>query len=295
MKHSKPPIFSIALLCVFACLSIMQADLHASEEGEVGGSLTGEIVLQPPSKKTPFGYDGEIGPDRWGQLDPAWGLCANGVRQSPIDIVSGDAKKQNLPDIQFNYHETPLTIFNNGHTIEVEYEHGSTIKIQNDKYELLQFHFHTPSEHTFENGAGFEVEMHLVHKDAKGNLAVVAVMLQEGHANETFGSIHRFRQTLPLAEGVAYHLETKLNADELLPNDRRYYTYSGSLTTPPCSEGVRWLVIKQPLEVSHELLHALKSALNQLPFASEQGNNARPTQPLNGRKVRFDTRKDSGD
>lgn len=215
-----------------------------------------------------WGYSGATGPDHWSEVSATCGL---GKTQSPIDIVHPE--KKNMPAIQFAYHASPLAVINNGHTIQVNYAPGSTIGVDGKTYELVQFHFHHLSE-TAIDGHHTPMELHLVHKDKDGNLAVVAVLLKEGHPNQTVSTVW---SNLPPEEGKEYapqHLE--IEAVHLLPANHSYYTFPGSLTTPPCSENVTWLVLTKPMTLSKEQIEK---------FAAIYPDNARPVQPLNGRSV----------
>lgn len=219
-----------------------------------------------------WGYEGEAGPGHWGDLSPEFAACKAGKEQSPVDITG--TVKAELPAIGFDYHDAPLAIVNNGHAIQVNYDKGSSLTIGGKKYELLQFHFHAPSENVV-NGKPYDMEAHLVHKDADGNLAVVAVFIKKGQRNDFIqtlwdkvpGEVGHEKQ----AAGVA------VNAGSLLPGDKSYYSFPGSLTTPPCTEGVSWSVLRTPVEISAEQLAA---------FHSFYKMNARPAQPLNGRVIK---------
>lgn len=216
-------------------------------------------------------YGGTSGPDHWADLDKSFGTCQMGHRQSPIDIRG--AKPAALPPIRFAYQPSPLHIVNNGHTIQVNYAPGSFISVGDQQYQLKQFHFHHPSEEHV-NGKGFAMVAHLVHADASGALAVVGVLLDPGTANAVIASVW---QHLPAHEGPEQKLDdVKIDAAGLLPQDRGYYTFAGSLTTPPCSEGVTWFVLKTPESISQDQVNA---------FGRIIPANARPIQPLSGREV----------
>ncbi|MEM7253432.1 MAG: carbonic anhydrase family protein [Pseudomonadota bacterium] len=252
--------------------------------------VEGSVFLEGPNNETIFSYSGETNPRSWGDLDPAWTVCGDGSAQSPIDIEVLGAAKRNLRGVAFSYQSSPITVLNNGHTIEFKYEAGSSIRVGRNQFELLQFHFHTPSEHTFEDGAHFPVEMHLVHKASDGRIAVVAVMIRAGAHNANWPDADRLAQMLPRIAGVEYELEADIDAGRLIPADHRTFRYRGSLTTPPCSEQVRWFVLDEPMQMSEAQLSVLVKALGQLRFASVTGTNNRPTQPLNGRRIRLDRR-----
>ena len=223
-----------------------------------------------------WGYETENGPDIWAQLSQEYRLCSAGIHQSPIDIV--DPTPTKLPPITFNYQPTSLNIQNTGNTITVAYQKGSWIQVDGTKYHLLEFHFHVPSEHTVAGNMS-DMEMHLVHKSENETLAVIGVLIKSGRVNTAFNT---FWDYLPSAPGESEQIdEVVLNAFDLLPNRKRTYRYDGSLTTPPCSEGVKWFVLTTPIEMSHDSQIA---AFKAVFF----GNN-RPVQPLNGREVLVDT------
>jgi carbonic anhydrase len=215
-----------------------------------------------------WGYSGDRGPSNWGET---FETCGLGKQQSPIDIESPDKAK--LMKITFSYQPSPLNVINNGHTIQVNYAPGSTIELDGKTYELQQFHFHHMSE-TAIGSKHQPMEAHLVHKDKEGNLLVVAVLLKKGRANSAVNTVWK---DLPVEEGSAYSpAASTVEAFKLLPAKHDYYTFSGSLTTPPCSENVTWVVMTDPATVSKEQIDT---------FAKLYPHNARPVQPLNGRKV----------
>lgn len=224
---------------------------------------------QPPAHA--WSYDGEEGPTHWGDLKPDYVTCKLGKLQSPIDIR--DAKKASLPSIQFDYKPSALKIINNGHTVQINYAPGSFITVGDKRYELRQFHFHHPSEEQVK-GKAYDMVIHLVHADSEGHLAVVAVLVKSGSANPL---IRRLWENLPKLEGKEESVSgVEVNAAELLPKSLGYYTFEGSLTTPPCSEGLTWFVLQTPVEVSADQVAA---------FAKLYPHNARPTQPSNGRSI----------
>lgn len=218
-----------------------------------------------------WSYEGEAGPAHWGELSPDFALCGAGAAQSPIDIPA-DATL-NPADLGFAYQPSAVNIVNNGHTVQVNYDGGSTLKLDGQDYQLAQFHFHAGSENTH-NGQQAPLEMHLVHKNAAGDLAVVGVWLDGGGSdNAAFAPVFSH---LPATEGEpeAVAGET-VNADSLLPADRSYYRFNGSLTTPPCSQNVKWIMESQPVQVSDAQIAA---------FTAIFDNNFRPVQPFNDRQ-----------
>jgi carbonic anhydrase len=216
-----------------------------------------------------WGYEGDIGPKNWGSLSPAYILAKQGEQQSPIDISKPTEKE--LPRVVFNYRPAKINLVYNGHTIEEE-EGGSHIRIDDKLFELKQFHFHAPSEHTI-NGSHADMEMHLVHKTKDGAVAVIAVMIKRGAENMSFTSIW---ENLPTPQKSEVQVARTVDATDLLPGNHAYYRYRGSFTTPPCTEGVLWLVMEAPIELSLKQVDKFKSIIN--------GNN-RPVQLLNGRKI----------
>jgi carbonic anhydrase len=221
-----------------------------------------------------WSYTGSTGPAHWGSLSPEYALCSTGRSQSPIDIAT--TSPRDLNNIVFSYQPTPLNIVNNGHTVQVNYAQGSFIEIDGERFDLAQFHFHAPSEHTL-NGVHADMEMHLVHKSAKGRLAVVGVMIRRGTPNPMFDALAR---NIPTSGQKVERPEVMINAAAFLPADQRTYRYDGSLTTPPGTEGVKWSMMIQPMTLSAEQIAA---------FTSHYNANRRPVQLLNGRQVVEDT------
>lgn len=221
-------------------------------------------------KEAHWGYEGEHGPAHWGEMKAEYKQCQAGLEQSPVDI--GDATKSDLAKIEFNYKPSPIKIVNNGHTIQVNYSGDSTIKVGSQVYKLVQFHFHSPSENTVKKKA-YDMELHLVHKNDQGELAVVGVLMQDGAANKTLDPVWA---NLPKEINKEAVLTAQINAADLLPAKQAFYHFKGSLTTPPCSEGVQWFVMKDPTTVSSQQVKT---------FVATVGNNARPVQALNQRAV----------
>lgn len=220
-----------------------------------------------------WGYEGETGPEHWAELRDNYETCAAGRTQSPIDLT--DTGLMDLENIVFEYGTTPVKILNNGHTIQVDQIENNQMVLSDVTYPLAQFHFHTPSEHTI-SGAHYPLEMHLVHKLATGELAVVGVLISKGAENSAFAPVW---EHLPGQVTGATPTGMSVNVADLLPASHVYYTYSGSLTTPPCSEGVKWLVLKEPIEMSADQLAAFKAIIS---------SNSRPPQSLNERAVELD-------
>ena len=267
-------------------LLLLSGLLTAQTFAKDAHAMKGSVLLDPRGAETAFTYRGRRGPAFWAKLDSEWSKCAEGTSQSPIDVTG--RQSESLPGIRFDYKPSPIRVLNNGHTVEFVYQAGSFLHLGERAFELIQFHFHTPSEHTFHGGAHFPVELHLVHKDESGAIAVVGIMLVEGERNRaTFGG-RLLGQMLPREPGMIHEFNETIDAGELLPEQLANYRYRGSLTTPPCSEQVHWVVLRDPAEMSANHLQELRQALNQLQFASGTGTNNRPTQPLNGRSVLFD-------
>jgi len=218
-----------------------------------------------------WSYSGAGGPEHWTRLDPQFAACNLGKYESPIDIRN--AKVTQLPALVFNYAATPTSVVDNGHTVMVTYAPGSTLTVGDKKYQLQQFHFHHPSEEAI-HGKRADMVVHLVHADADGHLAVVAVLLKQGAANPVLAQI-KSKVATEKEHPVAL-AERSLDAKYLLPTSLGYYTFPGSLTTPPCTEGVTWYVLKAPVEIAAEQLAW---------FAKLYPSNARPLQPLHDRAV----------
>ncbi len=224
---------------------------------------------------THWGYTGHEAPQNWGELSPDYSTCKNGRSQSPINISkNGVVATTRLENIEFNYKSDANEIVNNGHTIQVNVKDGSSIKIDGIVFNLKQFHFHTPSENMIE-GKSFPLEVHFVHASKDGDLAVVALMLEEGRENKILSKVW-YKMPHKADSSVAFGLSSSM-LNEMLPRDKSYFRFNGSLTTPPCSEGVRWFVLKNYATVSKEQIKEFFDV-----FGHE---NNRPIQPLNARKV----------
>lgn len=225
------------------------------------------------AENTEWGYEGEKGPEHWATLSSEFSAC-EGKNQAPIDLVTDQMIEADLEPISFDYEAVPLEVVNNGHTIQVNYAPGSHITVDGIAFELKQFHFHSPSENRIDDNA-YPMEGHLVHADADGHLAVVAVMFEEGAENQV---LSRIWEHMPKEAGNKAQVEGEtVTAEALLPENRDYYRFNGSLTTPPCTEGVRWLVLKNAVGVSKEQVEAFQDVMHH--------DNNRPVQPVNARPV----------
>jgi len=218
-----------------------------------------------------WGYSGQEGPEHWGELASEFSTCSSGKNQSPVNLtgmIEGD-----LPEIQVSYQTGGAEVLNNGHTIQINYAPGSTISVGGHSFELKQFHFHSPSENTIE-AQSYPMEAHFVHADNDGNLAVIAVMFEEGAANV---ELEKAWAHMPGNGGEKQALSSQVNAEILLPDSHDYYRFNGSLTTPPCSEGVWWLVMKS-------FDTASKEQIEKFTHTMQHANN-RPIQPVNARLI----------
>jgi carbonic anhydrase len=225
-------------------------------------------------------YGPEHGPAHWASLSPDFATCASGRRQSPIDIVKANSgpvaalETRYAPaQLRVVHHEHVADGVNNGHTVQVNYAGADMLTLGDERFDLQQYHFHSPSENTVD-GKHYPMEMHLVHRSTAGHLAVIGVFIEEGAENPAYAPVW---SNLPKRQGTEFHLEhVTVNVDDLLPKERTSWRFEGSLTTPPCSEGVKWLVLTQPVQLSAPQIAAFRAVID--------GNN-RPTQPLNGRRI----------
>lgn len=223
-----------------------------------------------------WSYQNTTGPNYWADLTPDFATCTRGKSQSPINLTA--AESADLIDPDFHYEPVPLNLLNNGHTVQVPYAPGSYVMLDGQQYNLLQFHFHSPSEHAIE-GQPWDAELHLVHQNDAGDLAVVAVLLQADDGDDAL-SYGELSVNLPVKAGDKVRTGAIVNAKDLLPAKNTTYRYSGSLTTPPCSESVTWLVMTDPVTLSTRQINRYRELLN---------HNNRPLQSLNNRAVQIDT------
>ncbi len=246
---------------------------RSAKAGAAHGASAGKSGAKTPveSHAAHWAYEGEGGPKNWGGLKPEFAKCSTGLRQSPIDIRDGI--KVQLDPVQIDYRPSAFRVIDNGHTVQVNMAPGNLIEVIGRRYELLQFHFHRPSEERI-NGRQFEMVAHLVHKDAEGRLAVIAVLLDRGSAHPLVQTVWN---NLPLEKGEEVPAKALIDLNVLLPPERAYFTYMGSLTTPPCSEGVLWMVMKEPVTISTEQISV---------FSRLYPMNARPIQSASGRLIK---------
>ena len=272
MRHFSPIII---FLFSFGFMQSGMAEVgdHNVQEGKGLSSEKNQEV--DPSH---WGYRGVEGPDHWAMLNPSYNVCETGRQQSPINIVM-PRHGHDQEELVFHYQPTPLSIRNNGHTIQVNYQGGSYLQLNGRSYKLRQFHFHDPSEHHID-GKVYPMEMHLVHQDERGHLLVVGVLLEFGKENRVFSRVgdwmqHHTGSRLP-STGQEVSTDLTFNLMDILPQDTHHFSYHGSLTTPPCSEGVQWIVLKTPIAISK---------VQADRFNATVGPNARPVQSLEHRDV----------
>lgn len=267
MKKFAYPFLAISLgLSLGAC----------SEQVTETDTLEQEQTAEANQVKTAaWSYEGGTGPENWGELDTSYSACTNGQEQSPINVEFSKIPAGNTTaNTAIHYQATPFSLANNGHTIQANTTaKDNTLVIDGKKYELAQFHFHTPSEHQF-NGQHYDMELHLVHKDAEENLAVLGVMIQEGEKNEALSALWEALPSEKTHEDIS--IESPVPLQALLPKDQTSFQYNGSLTTPPCTEEVEWIVFEEPIQMSKEQIQDFQRIFPE---------NHRPVQPLNERDV----------
>lgn len=272
VAHGPAPTIPVAHGAIPNPVAARQQSLRARAAAVAGHGIT--ATGGDHGGEVHWSYEGEGGPQSWGKLKPEFNVCAIGKRQSPINIEETATLRGPAEPIQFDYAPSTASVVNNGHTIQVDVVGENSITVRSTHYKLLQFHFHHPSEERV-NFRSFAMVVHLVHRNPEGQLAVVAVLLDPGEANPL---INKVWTHMPLDSGDRVRMPPGvLNLNELLPKDQRYYQFIGSLTTPPCTEGVLWMVLKQPVAISREQLRL---------FSQLFPNNARPVQPVNGRAIR---------
>jgi carbonic anhydrase len=267
------PILAVMLSSVLgACASQNVQNPKLKDESATEKNAGREVTKINSSH---WSYEGETSPEHWGKLDPANSACVNGSEQSPINIEFSQVENEKAAeDLQIKYEPTSFSLMNNGHTVQANAVSSSnSIRIEGKEYKLAQFHFHTPSEHQF-NGKNYEMELHLVHKDSNGKIAVLGVMIQEGEENKNLAAVWNI---LPKEETVKdIPLNESVDLKALLPENQTAFHYEGSLTTPPCTEEVKWTIFEMPIEMSKEQIEEFRQIFP---------DDHRPVQSLNNRKV----------
>ena len=271
---------SFASIIIFLLFSFVFIHIGLSKAGEPRTEKQKGLSSENNQEleHTHWGYRGVEGPEHWAMVNPSYMTCETGRQQSPINIVM-PRHGHEQEDLQFHYQPTPLTIRNNGHTIQVNYGTGSSLRLNGKTYQLRQFHFHDPSEHHID-GKGYPMEMHLVHQDEGGHVLVVGVLVTFGRENPVFARVGDWMQKhtgqrFP-SKGQEVTTDLTFNLMDVLPHETHHFSYYGSLTTPPCSEGVQWIVLKTHIEISQ---------IQAARFMTTIGPNARPLQPLNQREL----------
>jgi carbonic anhydrase len=266
MKHKK----WLMLFSIFTIASLLAISCNNNSEKKEEQTEDKEVVNEQEKHEVHWSYEGETGPEHWAHI--VKDCDCGGKSQSPIDI-NGDMVDKDFVELQLDYQsDSTLDIVNNGHTIKLDYPFG-TFMIGEETYKLAQFHFHAGSEHTI-GGTRYPLEVHLVHLNEAKNIAVIGILFEEGEENVLLKKIYE-KMPDEVNESISEALEIDVN--NLLPKERSYYHYSGSLTTPPCTEGVKWFVMKNTITASKEQIERISKFM---PV-----NNYRPVQPLNGRTI----------
>jgi len=237
----------------------------------LASTIISTLMITACSNNPHWGYQGAEAPEYWGRLAPEFITCDTGKNQTPINIAG--AIKANLAPLVINFHANKQSVINNGHTIQVTAEGGSSIVVDGERFELKQLHFHTPSENHID-GQSFPMEVHFVHANEKGELLVLGMMFKQGRANEALMSTW---QQLPIMINQTQTLDVPINLENLLPKNLSYYRFNGSLTTPPCTEGVRWIVLKEAVTASVEQIEKFDLLMGH--------HTNRPLNPLNARVI----------
>jgi carbonic anhydrase len=272
-KYIVYPFLVASLSLLLGACSEQKTETTAPEKEEVAHVIEKEETDDTSTAE--WSYEEEIGPEHWGELDSSYSACVNGNEQSPINIESSQVKtSEKVENIVIQYKPTDFSLAHTGHTVQANPASlSNSIVVDDNEYILAQFHFHTPSEHQI-NSQYLDMELHLVHQDANGKLAVLGLMIQEGKENEALASIW---DDLPKSETEEdIDIKEPVDLQALLPSDQTSYHYNGSLTTPPCAEEVRWIVFDEPIEMSKEQIQAYQEIFPE---------NQRPVQPLNEREI----------
>ncbi|MBB6444232.1 carbonic anhydrase [Bacillus benzoevorans] len=246
----------------------LSAFTEAPKESKKVNPIHAQTVITQNTEEPHWSYEGETGPPYWGQLDPSFASCEKGREQSPIPIESSLKEGQKeLDAIKGQYQPAAVMLLNTGHAIQADVTApNNKIRIDGKVYNLLQFHFHNPSEHKI-NGKQYPMEIHFVHQDEHQRIVVLGVMIEEGKENGEISA---------LLKNLDHDRKMTIDIKKLIPSQSRVFQYNGSLTTPPCTEGVKWVVLNTPLELSQEQIHA---------FGEFYQNNNRPLQPLHKREI----------
>lgn len=248
-----------------------EANVQASKKAEITPEKEKNSKAKSASHEIHWTYEGKEGPKNWGKLKPEFATCDTGRNQSPINIDG--AVDAPLSPLKIRAYSPANDIVNNGHTVQANFKLGNSLVLDDTTFKMIQVHFHSPSENTI-NGASYPLEAHFVHADTDGNLAVIGVMFKVGKANI---GLTKLWEQLPSTVGKPTKLKSRVLASQMMPTNRDYYRFSGSLTTPPCSEGVRWLLMKTPITASKDQISAFEKAIHH--------RNNRPVQALNGRII----------
>jgi carbonic anhydrase len=272
-KYIVYPFLVVSLSLLLGACSEQTTETTKPEKEEVAHVIEKEEADDTSTAK--WSYEEEIGPEHWGELDSSYSACVNGNEQSPINIESSQVKtSEKVENIVIQYKPTDFSLAHTGHTVQANPASlSNSIVVDDNEYILAQFHFHTPSEHQI-NSQYLDMELHLVHQDANGKLAVLGLMIQEGKENEALASIWGDLPKSETEEDI--DIKEPVDLQALLPSDQTSYHYNGSLTTPPCAEEVRWIVFDEPIEMSKEQIQAYQEIFPE---------NQRPVQPLNEREI----------
>ncbi len=256
------------LLAVAALSGLLAAGCQRAATAS-DGPAPASVASQQKDREPAWSYHGERGPQVWADLDPAWEVARTGREQSPVNIAG--TVSATLQAVPFSYATSPVRLVNTGQMLEVHCDPGSSIRLDGIRYQLEKLAFHAPSEHTV-GGRQAPMEMQLVHRDDRGDVAIIAIFIEQGSAHETIDAMW---QRLSPAAGPPVAID-EVQLERLLPRSRRYYRYRGSLTHPPCTEGVTWLVMQEPIRISEQQLDR---------FRSIHDRTSRPVQPLHDRQI----------
>ncbi|MGG3888041.1 carbonic anhydrase [Metabacillus fastidiosus] len=276
---NKKKISALSLLLVLSLLLAACSSSKTDNSKETDSAKETDTPVSSPvsnsEEENHWSYEGETGPEHWGDLDPANLACVNGTEQSPINIETTETEeKADQQELTINYVPTTFSLENNGHTIQANpAASDNSIVLGNDTFHLAQLHFHTPSEHQF-NGNSFDMELHLVHKNEKDELAVLGLMIKEGKESSILKEAWESMPKEQTTEDV--QLKQQIDLTNILPTNQDSFRYNGSLTTPSCAEGVKWIVLEEPIEMSKEQIERFQAIFPE---------NSRPVQKLNEREV----------